>query len=146
MTSCRAGIYDCCSLESDFSIGTFLIQCAPYNEAYTRPDQLKWVMLAAFVTMALMGFGIGANDAANSWGTSVGSGAVSLKHAVIVGGLMDWLGAIMLGAGVLLLTRSHKSCTWVGWQRLQASACMRAATRGLSSLSVFEFHGPRTLD
>jgi solute carrier family 20 (sodium-dependent phosphate transporter) len=107
VTSCQAGIYDCCSLESDISIGTSLIQCAPYNEVYTHPDQLKWVMVASFVTMALMSFGIGANDAANSWGTSVGSGAVSLKHAVIVGGLMDWLGAIMLGAGMLLLPKSR---------------------------------------
>ena len=44
------------------------------------------------------------NDAprveANSWGTSVGSGAVTVTQAVILGGLMEWLGAVGLGYGV----------------------------------------------
>lgn len=56
-------------------------------------------MWIGFATMALMSFGIGANDAANSWGTSVGSGAISLRNAVVLGGLMDWLGAATIGAG-----------------------------------------------
>jgi sodium-dependent phosphate transporter len=47
-----------------------------------------------------MCFGIGANDAANSWGTSVGSGAISLTQAVLLGGVMEWLGALGLGYGV----------------------------------------------
>jgi sodium-dependent phosphate transporter len=51
--------------------------------------------------MALMAFGIGANDAANNWGTSVGSGAVSLRWALLIGGLMDWLGATMLGHSMI---------------------------------------------
>lgn len=37
--------------------------------------------------------------AANSWGTSVGSGAISLTRACVIGGLMDWLGAVTLGSG-----------------------------------------------
>jgi len=47
-----------------------------------------------------MCFGIGANDAANSLGTSVGSGAISLTQAVLLGGVMEWLGALGLGYGV----------------------------------------------
>lgn len=37
---------------------------------------------------------------ANSWGTSVGSGAISLRSAVIVAAIMEFLGAVTLGHGV----------------------------------------------
>jgi len=47
-----------------------------------------------------MAFTIGANDVANAWGTSVGSGAISLRAATVIAGLADWLGAITLGSGV----------------------------------------------
>ena len=55
--------------------------------------------MQAIVAMA-MAYGIGANDSANSWGTAVGSGALPLLPAVILGGAMDWLGAVTLGYGV----------------------------------------------
>jgi phosphate/sulfate permease len=47
-----------------------------------------------------MSFFIGANDAANSWATSVGSGALPLRAALILGGSMEWAGALSLGYGV----------------------------------------------
>jgi sodium-dependent phosphate transporter len=47
--------------------------------------------------MCAMAFGVGANDAANSWGTSVGSGAISLKKALLLGGFCELLGAVTLG-------------------------------------------------
>jgi sodium-dependent phosphate transporter len=50
--------------------------------------------------MGVSAFAIGANDSANAWGTSVGSGAISLKKAVLVAALTDFLGAITLGYGV----------------------------------------------
>ena len=42
----------------------------------------------------------GANDAANSWGTSVASGAISVRSACWAGSLLEWLGAVALGGGV----------------------------------------------
>eukprot|EP00958_Prasinococcus_capsulatus_P003105 scaffold275_cov301-Prasinococcus_capsulatus_cf.AAC.4 len=67
---------------------------------YVPTSKLVWVVvLAAFVAMA-MGFGIGANDSANSWGTSVGSGAIPVRYAVLLGGGMEFLGATSLGYGV----------------------------------------------
>ena len=47
-----------------------------------------------------MAFTIGANDSANSWGTSVGSGAIQLRYAVLLGGFMEWAGSATLGYGV----------------------------------------------
>src|SRR5690606_28722706 len=47
-----------------------------------------------------MAWTIGATDAANAMGTSVGSGALTLTAAIIVAGVMEFSGAVIMGAGV----------------------------------------------
>ena len=46
--------------------------CANYDGRYEEPGRLSWVLGLSAGFGALMTYGIGANDAANSWGTSVG--------------------------------------------------------------------------
>ncbi|CAN4124105.1 unnamed protein product [Withania somnifera] len=47
-----------------------------------------------------MAWNIGANDVANAMGTSVGSGALSLRQAVIMAGVLEFSGALLMGTHV----------------------------------------------
>jgi len=57
-------------------------------------------MVMAFISAMYMAWTIGANDVANAMGTSVGSGAVTLKRAIIIAGVCDFLGAVLVGGHV----------------------------------------------
>lgn len=100
---CKVGVYDC----NNDIFADYLkdeqpedATCAPYNNHFKDPQQLKWVVGVGAVIAMVMAFGIGSNDAANSWGTSVGSGAISLRWGCFVGGIMEWAGALAIGYGV----------------------------------------------
>jgi len=96
LTSCSPGVYDCEYPDIPGDAG----ECAQYSSDFLMPDKLFSLVIIAGVVMCLMAFGIGANDAANAWASSVGSGAISLRTAVIMGGIAEWLGAVTLGYGV----------------------------------------------
>ena len=60
---------------------------------------------AIFLIMAVlfglfMTWGIGANDVANALGTSVGSGALNVKTAIVVAAVFEFLGALLAGQHV----------------------------------------------
>ena len=60
-----------------------------------------WILLTlALVFGFYMAWSIGANDVANAMGTSVGSKALTLKQAIIVAGVLEFVGAFLVGPHV----------------------------------------------
>ncbi|MCL7413091.1 MAG: inorganic phosphate transporter [ANME-2 cluster archaeon] len=58
------------------------------------------LMLAVLIAGLYMAWNIGANDLANSMGTSVGSGALSIKQVIIIAGTLELVGALFFGERV----------------------------------------------
>ena len=58
-----------------------------------------------FIVLAIifglyMTWGIGANDVANAMGTSVGSGAITVRKAILIAAIFEFTGAVMAGGHV----------------------------------------------
>lgn len=70
-------------------------------------DQYRWMTYAAAVFGFLMAFGIGANDVANAFATSVSAKSVTLKQAVLIAAICEFLGAMLLGASVTSTIRKN---------------------------------------
>jgi PiT family inorganic phosphate transporter len=58
------------------------------------------LLVLAVVFGFYMTWGIGANDVANAMGTSVGSGAVTVKQAIIIAAIFEFAGAFIAGGNV----------------------------------------------
>ncbi len=58
------------------------------------------LMALAVVFGLYMTWGIGANDVANAMGTSVGSGAITVKQAIIIAAIFEFAGAFIAGGNV----------------------------------------------
>lgn len=67
-----------------------------------------------------MAWGIGANDVANAMGTSVGSGALTLLGAIIIAGVLEFGGAVLIGSNVT-----------------------QTISKGIIDTSMFDVTGPR---
>ena len=58
------------------------------------------LLTIAVISGFYMAWSIGANDVANAMGTSVGSGALTVKRAVIIAALLEFSGAFLVGSHV----------------------------------------------
>lgn len=63
-------------------------------------DQMTIYLILAGVFGLFMAWGIGANDVANAMATSVGSGALRIKQAVILAAIFEFSGAYLAGGEV----------------------------------------------
>eukprot|EP00040_Diaphanoeca_grandis_P000385 m.15270 g.15270 ORF g.15270 m.15270 type:complete len:510 (-) comp10504_c0_seq1:286-1815(-) len=61
---------------------------------------LSWIIVIGIQAAFCLGFTMGANDVANSFGSSVGAGILTLKQACIVASIFDVMGSLTLGGGV----------------------------------------------
>ncbi len=57
-------------------------------------------LVLACIFGLFMAWGIGANDVANAMGTSVGSGAITIKQAVLIAAVFEFAGAFLAGGQV----------------------------------------------
>ena len=60
----------------------------------------EWIIITAGIFAFTAACGIGANDAANSFATSIGSKALKVKQAIFVAMIMETSGAIIMGSHV----------------------------------------------
>ncbi|MDD2778167.1 MAG: inorganic phosphate transporter [Methanocellales archaeon] len=57
-------------------------------------------IIAIFAAGLYMAWNVGANDLANAMGTTVGIGTLSLKQAIVLGGVVSFSGAVLFGSRV----------------------------------------------
>ncbi|HJM44204.1 MAG: anion permease [Nitrospinota bacterium] len=59
-----------------------------------------FLLPAAVLVGVYMAWNIGANDVANAMGTSVGTGAITLRQAVVIAAIFEFAGAFFVGSNV----------------------------------------------
>ena len=63
-------------------------------------DDVVWIVVVGALVMFVMAFGIGANDVANTLGTSIGSKVLTYRQAIVVAAVFEFAGAALIGAKV----------------------------------------------
>jgi PiT family inorganic phosphate transporter len=66
----------------------------------------EWLLVLAVLGGLYMAWNIGANDVANAMGTSVGSGALTLKWAIVIAAIFEFGGSVLVGSHVTDTIRS----------------------------------------
>jgi len=57
---------------------------------------MPWVLAIGAIAAWMFGWSTGSNDVGNAFGTSVGSGALSMRSAVIIASIFELVGAVVL--------------------------------------------------
>ena len=71
-------------------------------------SEYQWIAIWGGICCFIVAFGIGANDVANAFATSVGAGSLSLRQAVVIAGIFEFLGAVTMGSRVTDTVRKGK--------------------------------------
>ena len=77
-----------------------------WSFTYVDPGANKAVLVLTILLGLFMAFNIGGNDVANSFGTSVGAGTLTMKQALIIAAIFEVSGAVLAGGDVTETVRS----------------------------------------
>ncbi|XP_063837230.1 sodium-dependent phosphate transporter 1-B [Ostrinia nubilalis] len=102
-------------------------------------DDLLWLVICGFVVAFILAFGIGANDVANSFGTSVGSKVLTLTQACILATIFEIAGAVLIGYKVSDTMRKgilDVNLYTDGGEHLLAAGCLAALIASAAWLIV----------
>merc|ERR1712100_240380 len=83
--------------------GRHLLSAEAFSFADDGKEAIKdfeWIIVLGALLCFCTAFGIGANDVANAFATSVGSGAVSIKLAILLAAVCEFTGALFMGSHV----------------------------------------------
>ncbi|XP_062136868.1 sodium-dependent phosphate transporter 2 [Drosophila sulfurigaster albostrigata] len=98
------------------------------------PD-LLWMVVIGFLIAFVLAFGIGANDVANSFGTSVGSGVLTIRQACVLATICEISGAVLIGYKVSDTMR--KGILEVGLYEGSEEVLMLGCVAALASSAVW---------
>lgn len=71
-------------------------------------SDLLWIVILGFIVSFILAFGVGANDVANSFGTSVGSKVLTIRQACILATIFEIAGAVLIGIKPFYLNSKTK--------------------------------------
>ncbi|MGP9537650.1 inorganic phosphate transporter [Brachybacterium sp. AOP43-C2-M15] len=77
-----------------------------WSFSHTGTDVNALLLILAIAFGLFMAFNIGGNDVANSFGTSVGAGTLTMKQALVVAAVFEVSGAVLAGGSVTETVRS----------------------------------------
>ncbi|HCN40128.1 MAG TPA: phosphate permease [Rothia sp.] len=77
-----------------------------WSLSYVDQSSHTMVLMAAVFLGLFMAFNIGGNDVANSFGTSVGAGTLTIKQALLIAAVFEVSGAVIAGGSVTDTVRS----------------------------------------
>lgn len=77
-----------------------LIAFTLWSFDFVGHDAPRMVLITTIIFGMFMAFNIGGNDVANSFGTSVGAGTLSMKQALLVAAVFEVSGALLAGGEV----------------------------------------------
>lgn len=82
-------------------LGGFMpTQADPYDPQYI------WIVVVGFIVGFITAMSVGSNDVANSFGTSVGSGVLTMKQALCAAAVFELAGSVLMGTEVAKTMRS----------------------------------------
>ncbi|KIH46779.1 hypothetical protein ANCDUO_23164 [Ancylostoma duodenale] len=93
--------------------GTFEFQILHVQETVPKREKsaVLWVLIVGIILAFFLAAGLGANDVSNTFGTSVGSGVVTIMQAYILATIFMTLGAVLChltpGSYLRMLLEAH---------------------------------------